>query len=71
MKNQHDNVLPLVSIGVPIYNEERFLEESLVSLCSQDYSNLEIIISDNASIDGTSEICREFANRDPRIRHSR
>jgi glycosyltransferase involved in cell wall biosynthesis len=65
------HALPLVSIGVPIYNEERFLEESLLSLCSQDYSNLEIIISDNASIDGTSEICREFANRDPRIKYSR
>ena len=63
--------LPLVSIGVPVYNEDRFLEESLLSLSSQNYANLEIIISDNASTDRTGDICREFANRDPRISYSR
>lgn len=62
---------PLVSIGIPVYNEDRFLEESLLSLLSQDYQNIEIIISDNASIDKTEEICRKFCSRDNRIRYHR
>jgi glycosyltransferase involved in cell wall biosynthesis len=51
---------PLVSIGMPIYNEEHFLEESLKSLLDQDYENIQIIISNNASTDGSEEICKEF-----------
>lgn len=64
-------MLPLVSIGVPVYNEERFLAQSLDSLLAQDYSNLEIIISDNASTDDTENICRAFALRDARIKYQR
>jgi glycosyltransferase involved in cell wall biosynthesis len=73
MSQTHVNnqLLPLVSIGVPVYNEDRFLEESLQSLSSQNYANLEIIISDNASTDRTGEICREFSNRDTRIKYTR
>lgn len=63
--------LPLVSIGIPVYNEDRFLEESLLSLLSQDYQNMEIIISDNASTDKTEEICREFCKRDNRVQYHR
>lgn len=63
--------LPRVSIGVPIYNEERFLDASLLSLRAQDYPNLEILISDNASTDGTLAICERHAREDPRIRVSR
>ena len=62
---------PMVSIGVPIYNEGRFLEESLLSLTSQSYETLEIIISDNASTDSTEEICRRLCSRDKRIRYFR
>ncbi len=58
---------PLVSIGVPVYNEEHFIEESLTSLLAQDYPNIEIIISDNASTDETAAVCQHFANKDPRI----
>lgn len=53
---------PLVSIGVPLYNEARFLKESLSSLFAQDYPNLEIIISDNASVDDTLKLCQELAS---------
>lgn len=59
---------PLVSIGVPIYNEERFLDETLASLRCQSYRNLEIIISDNASTDQTLDICHRHASEDSRIR---
>lgn len=50
---------PLVSVGVPLYNEERFVRETLQSLLDQDYPNIEILISDNASSDRTLAICKE------------
>jgi O-antigen biosynthesis protein len=62
---------PLVSIGVPIYNEEQYLRKTLESLNNQDYPNVEIIISDNASTDGTSQICQEFQYLNPNIVYSR
>lgn len=62
---------PLVSIGVPVYNGEKFLREALRSLQEQTYKNLEIVISDNASTDRTAEICKELAARDRRIRYYR
>ena len=51
---------PLVSIGMPLYNEARFIEASLRSILAQDYPNLEIIISDNASTDETVGICQNL-----------
>ena len=63
--------LPLVSIGVPVYNGENYLRRALESVVGQTYPNLEILIADNASTDGTEAICREFAANDPRIRYYR
>lgn len=62
---------PLVSLGLPVYNGEKHVEAALRSACAQDYPNLEIIISDNASADGTEDICRRWARRDRRIRYLR
>ena len=62
---------PSVTIGVPVYNGERYLSEALDSLLAQTYSDFEIVISDNASTDRTEEICRSFAERDSRIRYGR
>jgi glycosyltransferase involved in cell wall biosynthesis len=59
---------PLVSIGIPVCNEARFLADALASLLAQDYPNLELIISDNASTDGTDEIARQLAAAHPAIR---
>lgn len=62
---------PLITIGMPVYNGEPFLKQALDSLLAQDYTNFELIISDNASTDGTQEICLDYARRDPRIRYYR
>lgn len=62
---------PLVSVGLPVYNGERYLREAVESILAQEYRNLELIISDNASKDGTEAICREYAARDPRVRYYR
>src|SRR5262249_31437215 len=61
--------LPKLSIGLPVYNGERFLPESLDHLLGQTYSDFEIVIDDNASTDRTSQIYREYALHDPRIRY--
>jgi hypothetical protein len=60
-----------VSIGLPVFNAERFLETALNSVLTQTYTNLEIIISDNGSTDRTAGICRAYASSDPRIRYIR
>lgn len=63
--------LQLVSIGLPVYNAERHLIEALDSLVGQDYSNIELIISDNASNDRTEAICRSYAARHVRVHYYR
>lgn len=62
---------PRVSIGVPVYNGERFLQEVLDNFLGQTFSDLELIVCDNASTDATEAICREAARRDPRVRYHR
>ena len=62
---------PLVSIGLPVFNGERYLRQTLDSIASQTFSDFELIISDNASADATEGICREYASRDSRIRYHR
>jgi glycosyltransferase involved in cell wall biosynthesis len=62
---------PLVTIGLPVYNSERYLAHSLDSLLAQTYRDFVLVISDNASTDGTSEICRRYAEADPRIKYFR
>ncbi|GDY32501.1 glycosyltransferase family 2 protein [Gandjariella thermophila] len=62
---------PRLSIGLPVYNGEEYLAEALDALLGQTYADFELIISDNASTDGTADICRDYAARDPRIRYIR
>ena len=62
---------PRVCIGVPVYNGERYLEETLRCLLDQSYGDIEILISDNASSDGTADICRRIASADPRVHYFR
>ena len=62
---------PKLSIGLPVYNREKFLRQSLDALLNQTFTDFELIVSDNASTDGTEDICREYARRDGRIRYYR
>jgi glycosyltransferase involved in cell wall biosynthesis len=62
---------PRVSLGLPVFNGERFLREALDSILAQTFLDFELIISDNASTDGTEEICRTYAANDGRIRYNR
>ncbi len=60
-----------VSIGIPVHNGENFLAEAIDSVLAQTFDDLELIISDNASTDGTRAICEGYAARDPRVRYVR
>ena len=62
---------PLVSIGVPVYNGERFLDQALDALLSQTFTDFEIVICDNASGDATQEICERYAATHPRVSYFR
>jgi glycosyltransferase involved in cell wall biosynthesis len=62
---------PRVSIGVPVYNGERFVDQTIRCLLNQTFTDFEIVISDNASTDRTSELCRAFGRLDGRIRYVR
>jgi glycosyltransferase involved in cell wall biosynthesis len=63
--------IPTVSIGLPVYNGENYLKEAIDSILSQTYKDFELIISDNASTDTTTAICRTYADQDSRIRYYR
>jgi glycosyltransferase involved in cell wall biosynthesis len=69
--NEQSGSSPLVSIGVFLYNEERFLRDTLQSLLAQDYPNIEFIVSDNCSTDSTAEICEDLLSGDPRATFER
>jgi glycosyltransferase involved in cell wall biosynthesis len=62
---------PRLSIGLPVYNGESLLPGAVDALLGQSYPDFELIISDNASTDGTAEICRRYAEQDPRVRYIR
>jgi glycosyltransferase involved in cell wall biosynthesis len=64
-------VEPLVSIGLPVRNGEHTVGRAIRTVLEQDYANLELVISDNASDDGTEEICRELARSDTRVHYIR
>ncbi len=63
--------VPRLSIGLPVYNGEEYLAESLESLLTQSYEDFELIISDNASTDNTADICYRYMEQDSRIRYIR
>lgn len=59
---------PLVSVIVPVYNQEFFLKKCLESITKQTYSNLEILLIDDGSSDGSGKLCDSWAKRDDRIK---
>lgn len=63
----HENPQPLVSVIIPVYNVEKYLARCLDSVISQTYENLDVILVDDGSTDASGEICRRYAQNDPRI----
>lgn len=71
LKEREVDRIPLLSIGMPIYDGERYLHDALDSLIAQTFTDFELIISDNASTDKTQDICKAYQNKDRRIRYYR
>lgn len=62
---------PRVTIAIPVFNGEKFISEAISSVLEQSFGDLEVVISDNNSDDGTEEICRYFADLDSRVNYCR
>lgn len=60
--------MPRVTVGVPVYNGASLIGDCLQHLANQTYRDFDVVISDNASTDGTAAICEDFARSDPRFR---
>lgn len=60
--------MPLISIIVPVYQVKDYIGECVKSLLDQTYTNLEILLVDDGSTDGSGEICDQYADRDNRVR---
>ncbi len=63
--------VPLLSVGMPVRNGERFLAQAIESILAQTFTDFELVVSDNASTDATPAIVRAYAARDPRVRFVR
>lgn len=59
---------PLVSILIPVFNRELMIGDAIRSALEQTFSDIEVVVVDNASTDGTWEVCLRFAEQDPRVR---
>lgn len=62
--------LPKVTIMIPTYNQEEYIAEAIESALSQDYQNLEVVVTDDCSTDGTGDVARRYVT-DPRFRYVR
>lgn len=65
------NKLPLISVGIPAYNAEASIGSTIEGLLAQSFGNFELIVSDNASSDGTRDVVENYMRRDTRIRYER
>jgi glycosyltransferase involved in cell wall biosynthesis len=68
-QHKQKNGVPLVSVMMPVFNSQDFIRLALDSLLAQDYFNIEVIVLDNLSSDETPNICREYVERDSRVRY--
>ena len=67
MNNNAGN--PWLSVVVPIYNAERYLSKCISSILSQTFTDFELILVDDGSTDSSSEICKRFLEKDPRVKY--
>ena len=67
-QNMEMKELPLITIAVTCYNIKDYLKRSIESVCNQTYKNLEILLVDDGSTDGSEKMCDEYAQKDSRIR---
>ena len=59
----------LISVIIPVYNAEKYLEQCLESICQQTYKNIEIILVNDGSTDNSEAMCKNYMEKDNRIRY--
>src|SRR6266705_6617015 len=64
-------VRPRVSVGMPVYNREKYVGAAIEAHLNQTFTDFELVITDNASTAHSEEICRSFAAKDPRVKYYR
>lgn len=62
---------PIITVGLPVYNGEKYIEQSIISILQQTDRNFELIICDNASTDNTQKLCEKYVSNDKRIKYLR
>ena len=62
---------PRVSIGMPVYNSQKYVGEAIEAHLNQTFSDFELIVTDNASTDQSDKPCRSYASKDPRVKYHR
>ncbi len=67
MLGRYTDLNQLISIIIPVYNAEKYISRCIESLLKQTYNNLEIILVNDSSTDGSLAVCEEYANKDPRV----
>ncbi len=69
VKTENKNTKPLISIVVPVYNVEEYVDLSVQSMVEQTYENIEILLVDDGSTDTSGERCKIWSERDARVRY--
>ena len=59
---------PLISIVIPVYNVKKYLRQCVDSVLNQTYNNLQVILVDDGSTDGSSDICEAYKQKDDRVK---
>jgi len=63
--------MPRITLAMPVFNGENYIAQAIESILNQDFADFELVITDNASTDGTEAIARRYAEADPRVRYHR
>ena len=58
----------IITVIIPVYNSEKYLEKTIKSILEQTYNNYELILIDNGSTDNSAEICKKYQEKDKRVK---
>jgi len=69
MNNSNSEITPWLSVIIPIYNSEKYLDKCITSVLNQSFTSFELILVNDGSTDNTSSICKKYSNTDKRVKY--